>query len=721
VADKYDEPLYGDRSVKALVRLIERTMPEDNPGQCVGEDAVKVAEYIYDTFYSPKARAQMQPPRIQLARLTVNQYALAIADLVGSFRAAPAPPDKERGLKGDYFDSRNFNGDKRAFDRIDPRVEFHFGTNNPIREKVGTNDFAIRWRGSLLADETGDYEFSVNTENGVRVWLNGDGKALIDEWVSSGPEPREHRQTVRLLGGRAYPIQIDYFKFKDKTASLVLAWKPPHKTWETIPARHLSPRRVPETLVVTTPFPADDSSVGYERGTSVSKAWDQAATSAAIEVANNIVERLDSLAGTKAAAKDRMEKSKRFCEQFAERAFRRPLSPEQKKAFVESQFGGAKDVESAVKRSVILVLKSPRFLYPEIGNNRPDDYTVASRLSLGLWDSLPDAELLQAAAHSRVRTAEEISGKTHRMLKDSRAKAKLRDFLHHWLEMSEAEDISKDTKAFPDFDESVLADMRTSLELFLDDVVWSEQSDYRRLLTADYLFLNERLAKFMGVKPGTEDEFEKVPFDLDQRSGVITHPFLLSAFAYHKSSSPIHRGVFLTRNIMGRALKPPPMAIEFMDDRFDPSLTMREKVSELTRPAACVTCHSLINPLGFSLEHYDAVGRYRTTDNKKPVDAAGEYPTSEGETVHLKGARDVAEYAAKSEEAHRGFIQQLFHHVVKQPVAAYGPRTLEDLRRSFVASEFNIQKLLVEIVKVSAAHGTERPDTDAKPEATRKT
>ena len=140
-------------------------------------------------------------------------------------------------------------------------------------------------------------------------------------------------------------------------------------------------------------------------------------------------------------------------------------------------------------------------------------------------------------------------------------------------------------------------------------MVWSDKSDYRQLLLADHLLLNERLAKFYGVKVEGEDEC-KISFDPRQRSGVFTHPFLL-AFAYHKSSSPIHRGVFHPQH-RGPCAQAPPMAIEFMDGRFDPSLTMREKVEELTRPAACQSCLPVINPLGFSLENYDAVGRYRT-------------------------------------------------------------------------------------------------------------
>ena len=712
VADKHDEPLYGDRSVKSLARLIARTMPEDRDEKTSPAEADKVAAYIYDAFYSPAARARMTPARVQLARLTVRQYQNAVADLLDTFRET-----KElgagHGLKADYYNARNFRNDKKVFDRVDQRVEFNFDDSSPDTNKIDAKEFAIRWEGSLIADETGDYEFCLKTENGARLWINSPGgrdeKPLIDGWVSSGAKPREEKGTIRLLGGRVYPIRVNFFKFKDKTASLVLQWKPPHKTWETIPARHLVPASVPQTFVVTTSFPADDSSVGYARGTAVSKAWDQSTTYAALDVANEVVEQLDRLCGVKPNATNRADRVRAFCEQFAERAFRRPLTDAQKKAFIELQFKNAKDEQTAVKQIVALILKSPRFLYPELPNPQPDDFDIASRLSFILWDSIPDKELLAAAGDGKLRAPEEIAAQANRMLKDRRAKAKIREFFHHWLEMEEAEDVSKDTTAFPDFNDTLLSDLRTSLELFIDDVVWSDKSDYRQLLLADHLLLNERLAKFYGVKVEGDDEFAKISFDPKQRSGVLTHPFLLSAFAYHKSSSPIHRGVFLTRNIVGRALKPPPMAIEFMDGRFDPSLTMREKVEELTRPAACQSCHSVINPLGFSLENYDAVGRYRTEDNKKPVDPTGEYSTADGKSVKLTGARDVAEFAAKSPDAHRGFVQQLFHHMVKQPAAAYGPSTLEDLRRSFAKSEFNIQKLVVEVAKTAAMYKTSAP------------
>jgi hypothetical protein len=184
---------------------------------------------------------------------------------------------------------------------------------------------------------------------------------------------------------------------------------------------------------------------------------------------------------------------------------------------------------------------------------------------------------------------------------------------------------------------------------------------------------------------------------------------LLAAFSYQKSTSPIHRGVFLTRNIVGRALKPPPMAMTFKDEEFAPNLTMREKVAQLTRSQACQNCHAVINPLGFSLEHYDAVGRYRTREKDRPIDAVSDYTTDEGETIRLTGARDLAQFAAGSEQAQNAFIEQLFNQVVKQPMLAYGPDVLNRLRRSFVQSGFNVKKLLVDIAATAALHGVGKP------------
>src|SRR5213079_2979936 len=277
-------------------------------------------------------------------------------------------------------------------------------------------------------------------------------------------------------------------------------------------------------------------------------------------------------------------------------------------------------------------------------------------------------------------TREQVVQQADRMLGDPRARAKVQYFLRHWLQMDRVENLSKDDKLYPGFTPEIIADLRTSLDVFLEDAVWN--GNYRQLLLADYLYVNEHLAKFYGIETNAADDFVKVTFDPKQRSGVVTHPYLLAAFSYQKSTSTIHRGVFLTRNIVGRALKPPPMAMTFKDADFAPNLTMREKVAQLTRSQACQTCHSVINPLGFSLEQYDAVGRFRTRERDQLINAISDYTTDDGETVRLAGARDVAEFAAGSQHAQESFIEQLFHQVVKQPMLAYGPQIESRLRQS---------------------------------------
>src|ERR1041385_7976287 len=712
VKGKYDDALQGDWSLEKLTRYIDKNMPDDAPEKCVGPDAEAVARYIYDTFYSREARARNHPARVELVRLTNRQYGNTVADLIRHFTGNDNTSGQEQGLRGSYRSKLGKeDSSRKSFDRVDRQVAFSFGEGSPDEEQLGagTNEINITWRGSIIAPENGEYEFMLKTPNGARLWVNDDDTPLIDGWVASG-HLDEHKAPLRLLGGRIYPLRLEYFKApKDKTASIALLWKPPHGTSGMIPARSLSTARSTPTFVITTPFPPDDSSVGYERGVAVSKAWDEAATQAAIEVANHGVKNLDRLTHSKPGDTNRVPKIEAFCRELVATAFRRPLTEDQKRLFVSSHFKKAGKREDAVKRVVLLALKSPRFLYLGLDAAKPDDFEAAARLSFALWDSLPDRDLEKLAAQGGLHTPEPVRQQARRMLADPRARAKMQTFFQHWLQMNRIDDLSKDAKLYPGFTPEIIADLRTSLSLFLDDVVWSESSDYRRLLLEDDLFVNDRLAKFYSVNTNATEDFMKVSLDPAQRSGVLTHPYLLAEFSYQKSTSPIHRGVFLTRNIVGRALRPPPMAMTFKDADFAPNLTMREKISELTRPQACQSCHSVINPLGFSLEQYDAVGRFRTRDGDRPINPVSDYTMDDGQTVHLAGARDVAEFAAGNDHAQNAFIEQLFHQLIKQPMLAYGPDVTDRLRQSFVASGFNIQKLLVDIASLSALHGLEKP------------
>lgn len=720
------DPLRGDRSLEALTRYIDRRMPEDEPELVAGDDARAVAAYIMDAFYGPEARARLAPPpKMAFARLTNRQFRESVADLIGSF-GEPVAIGEASGLTGQYFESEGMNKKKRkGFERVDRALDFEFADGSP-GEDISAEQFSIAWDGSLLAGTTGWHEFRLSTPNGARLYLNGDTlegdsnrrddsaarrqTALIDAWVSSGEEVREETARVFLLGGRAYPIRLDYFKYKEPRGSVRLEWKSPRGEWEVLTAAHLSPAGARHVAVVAADFPPDDASEGYEQGTAVSKAWHEATTAAAIETANQVVARLGRLTDTREDDEDRIAGLKTFTATLAERAFRRPLDEDLRRRFVDAPFEGDAEPDEAIKRAVIMILKSPRFLYPQIAAET-DDFTVATRLALGIWDSLPDQPLLDAAKAGELRDPARVEEHARRMMADPRTKAKFADFFQNWLKLNAEGDLLKDSGQFPDFAPEIVADLRRSLELFVDTVVWSDASDFRELLRADYLLLNRRLAAFLGVAVPDGDGFESVPFPPAERAGVITHPFLLAKLAHHDVTSPIHRGVFLTRNILGGFLRPPPEAIAFDDHGFDPDLTTREKVARMTEAASCMTCHDTINPLGFSLENFDAVGRFRLRENERPIDPESDFLTLEGDLLRLRGPRDVAELAADSASAHRGFIRHLFHSAIKQSPAAYGHGTVTRLEERFAASGYHIRDLFLEINVLAALHGVDEPAT----------
>jgi len=721
------DPLVGDRSVNQLAAYIDQTMPEDDPSLVTGEAARQVAAYMHEAFYSAVARDRNRPARRELSRLTVRQYRNALADLVGSFRGWVPAADDRRGLRGEYYETREFNRQKGlVFERIDPQVDFDFGLEGPDPERFRPNRFAIRWLGSIVPAETGVYEFTLRTDHSARLFLNRAWyeEPLVDAYVKSGNDT-EYRGSIFLLGGRPYPLRLEFSKavqgVDDRThevskhASIELLWKPPHGVFEHVPAERLVPLDSPDTFVAATPFPPDDRSIGYERGTSVSKEWYASATAAAVETADYVLEHVEHLARVKRDAPDRAAKLQAFAATFAERAFRRPLTPALKTLVVDRPFADAPDLDAALKRSILAVLGSPRFLFHDPAD-AADGFATAARLSFGLWDSIPDQPLRDAAARKQLADARAVRAQAERMVQDRRTRAKIRDFLFAWLRVDHGPEIVKDVTRYSAFSPETAADMRASLDLFLDDVVWGPADrgggDFRRLFTDDEVHVNGRLAPLYGVTLPADAPFRRVRLDDGRRAGVLTHPYMASVLSYAGSTSPIHRGVFLSRSVLGNMLKPPQEAVTPLAPELHPQLSTRERVALQTSAVACQGCHAMINPLGFALEEFDPIGRHRTVESRplpggdmweKPVDASGSYLPREGPAAAFRGARELAAMIAGSRDAQEAFVQSLFHALVKQPVRAFGPDTLESLRQSFLASGCDVRRLAVDIMVVAAS------------------
>jgi hypothetical protein len=716
-------------------------MPEDSPEQCVGPEAEKVGRYLYDTFYSSLAQARHAPARIRLSRLTVRQYENTIADLTRSFTAPTQSSEIDwkgpQGLQGEYFYAHNFKADQHAFQRRDATIDFDFGTARPVikgsdepgaqvgqsaeqakpkdevtkkLEKAETS-FSIRWQGAVVAPVTGIYEFILETANGTKLWVNDNRVPLIDAWVASGNTTRT-RASLRLLGGRQYPLRLDLFKHKEPSASIRLKWRPPHLGEEVIPRHALRPGKAAPTLVVRTPFPPDDRSTGYVRANRISQAWDEATTYAALEVATRILESLPSYVTLPKEGSDRITALRQFCTTFAERAFRRPLSERQRAFFVERPLQQEQDLELAFKKALLVILKSPHFLYREVKQGAADEgpnervdpfdsYDVAAWLAFTLWDSLPDGPLLAAAASGQLDSRAQIYQQAARMVADQRSKAKLHDFLLQWLKLDQPVELVKDPRQYPRFTKEVAADLRTSLGLFLYEVAQGETVDYRQLLLSDSIYVNGRLAQYYGLDLPIDAPFQRVTDPAGQRVGLLAHPYLLARYAYASTSSPIHRGVLIARSLLGRRLMPPPKAVEPLPPKQHADLSTRQRVALQTQPPACQTCHMLINPLGFTLENFDAVGRFRDNEGGFPVDATGSYVTTGGEEIQFWSVPELAAFLAGSKDAHKAFIEGLFQCMINQPMAAFGDDTLGMLQRTFVENQYNLQALQAEIATAS--------------------
>ncbi len=709
----YERSLVGDSSIGELTKLISETMPEGEPEACTAEDAQAVADYIHYAFYSPAAQVRNRPPKVVLTHLTSDQLRQSLSDLYAHFSEIAAVSET-RGLHGLYFDGERWKEDKKKIERDDATINFDFGHDGP-GDGINGKQFYIYWEGGLEIQETGRYQIIVESSCSFNLKLGHAERMLIDNHVQSG-DKTVFNEPVELTGGRVYPIRLELRQRERKTeqppAKIVLRWIPPGGVETVIPARNLRSGWAPNAYSLQTHLPPDDRSYGYDRGISINRQWDDAVTAAALEFAQITVSEIwpTYQRQHRKDKTDNRTKLRDFLVELIEVAFRGKLDDEQKSAYVDQFLMTTDDDSEAIKRVVLVALKSPWFLYPSLGELQNASATAANRLALVMYDSLPsDDWLLHRVGKGQLANEAQIRETATRMLTDYRARYKIRTMLHAWLNLQHLTDIRKDESQFNGFEPELVADLKASLNAALDDVVWSDGSDYRKFFTRDWVYTNNRIAAFYGDCYKRADELATTDLspsvgDPEHRFGIMTHPFLMSGLAYHDSTSPIHRGVFLTRYVFGRTLRPPNEAFTPFSPDLHPDLTTRDRVSLQTGAEACQACHSRINGLGFILENYDAVGRFREQEKAKPINAAGTYVSADGETIELEGPHSLASYLIDSDDARRAFVNRAFQHFVKQPIEAFGVDASQRLMQKFVESQFNIQTLIVEIAVISATN-----------------
>lgn len=391
-----------------------------------------------------------------------------------------------------------------------------------------------------------------------------------------------------------------------------------------------------------------------------------------------------------------------FIRGFGLRAFRRPLNMPEVARYT-AVFMAQKSFTEGARVVVEAMLQSPKFLFLDA---RANDYAVASRLSYLLWDTMPDEALLAAAGRGELRTAAGRERMARRMLDDPRATQAMDEFFGQWLRFDRVLHASKEERRFPEYSPELASAMVEETRLLLQHLV-KTNGNFLELLTADYGFLHSELATLYGM-PAPAAQFALVKFPADaRRAGLLGHASFLAATAGPTETSPTARGIFIREQLLCQHVPPPPPNVNtaLPEPTEDKPLTRRQRLAAHVESPACASCHKLMDPIGFGLEHFDALGKWR----EKEVIQAGKtefaFPLeTNGEIAGLAGsafsdARQLGKILAGSRVCQECIARQVFRYAYGRPEMDADEAVIARLAMAFRESGFRFRELLLAVVR----------------------
>ena len=403
------------------------------------------------------------------------------------------------------------------------------------------------------------------------------------------------------------------------------------------------------------------------------------------------------------------------------RAWRRPVSPEEIERmykFVALSFAqNGEEPKNGLYLALRAILVSPNFLFRvELGDGGgadgipavPDDYQLASRLSYFLWSSMPDDELFNLAEAGKLHEPAVLQAQARRMLKDPKAHALSLNFSGQWLLLRNLAQAKPDPRLFPQFNEELRAAMWQETEWFFETVV-NEDRSIMDFIDGDFTFVNGPLAKLYGI-PGVEGpEFKRVALTGNQRGGILTQASVLTVTSYATRTSPVQRGKWILENILNQPPPPPPDNVPALDDDHRQLTgTLRQKMEQHRADPTCASCHQKMDPLGFALENYDAIGAWRDTDGKDKVDATGMLP--DGKT--FAGAPGLKEILRSQEaEFRRCLVEKMTIYALGRGLDYHDRRAVDEIAAQVAKGGDHFSNLITAIVSSELFQG---PRTDQR-------
>ena len=415
---------------------------------------------------------------------------------------------------------------------------------------------------------------------------------------------------------------------------------------------------------------------------------------------------------TPASSKDEIPCAKRILGTLARRAYRRPVTDADLETLLSFYQAGKNqgNFESGIENALRLILASPKFLFRSESDPASvaagsvyhvSDLDLASRLSFFLWSSIPDDELLNVAAQGKLKDPAVLDREVRRMLADPKAEALVNNFAEQWLFLRNVQSVLPDENTFPNFDDNLRQSFKQETELFFESMM-KEDRDVMDLLTANYTFVNERLAKHYGIPNVYGSQFRRVTLtgldDNGARRGLLGQGSILSVTSYPTRTSPVLRGKWIMENLMGSPPPAPPPNVPALKDQAQGGkvLSIRQLMEEHRKNAPCSTCHKVMDPLGFALENFNGVGEYRTKDASGPIDSSGQL----ADGTKIDGVVGLRNALLKHPEYFVGTLtEKMLTYALGRPLEYYDMPVVRGIVQSAARSDYRFSSLIMGIVK----------------------
>ena len=392
----------------------------------------------------------------------------------------------------------------------------------------------------------------------------------------------------------------------------------------------------------------------------------------------------------------------------AHHAWRRPVTPAETTSllkFVALAKSDGQSTGQGIQLALQAMLVSPHFLFRIEHDPKPldassahpvTDLELASRLSYFLWSTMPDDELLALAESGKLHNAATLDVQVKRMLADPRSAALADNFAGQWLELRNLDVVKPDPQKFPDWSPELRDAMKQETRLFFDCML-RENRPLSEFLDAPFTFLNERLAKHYGIEGVDGPDFRRVELAGGQRGGILTQASVLTVSSYPTRTSVVIRGKYILNNILASPMPPPPPDVPPLDEAaVGTSASLRQQMEKHRADAMCASCHNKMDPLGFGLENYDGIGKWRTMDGKFPVDSSGVLPNGDSFSTP---AQMRAVLKNQMPQFSRCMVEKMLTYSLGRGLGSYDRRTVDDIDRKLAANGYGFQSLIYEIVR----------------------